>query len=71
MMELPSLGTAVSLLWTVFLAALGCAIAIWAARQSHRQSDVVAHLTRRPAFGPPLEPPVADELIGTKKEDDR
>lgn len=71
MMELPFLGTVISLLWTVFLAALGCAIAIWAARQSHRQSDVVAHLTRRPAFTPPVEPPVAAELIGSKKEEDR
>lgn len=68
---LPSLGSVFAFLWAVFLAASGCAIAIWAACQNDRQSDVVAHLTRRPALTPLIEPPSTVELMRHKNGDDQ
>lgn len=68
---LPSLGSVFAFLWAVFLASIACAIAIWAARQNDGQSDVVAHLTRRPALTSLVEPPMAVELARHKYGDDR
>ena len=68
---LPSLSSIFAFLWAAFLAAVACAIAIWAARQNDRQSDVVAHLTRRPAPSSQIEPPMAVQLMSHKNGDDR
>lgn len=63
---LPSLGSVFAFLWVALLAGVACAIAIWAARQNDRQSDVVAHLTRRPAPSSRIEPPMTVQLMRQK-----
>ncbi len=69
MMELPSLGSVLSLFWTLFLAAMGCAIAIWAARENRRESDVVSRLNCKPSFTPQTTLHTPDEFSSTKMVD--
>lgn len=53
MTELPSLGSALSLIWTIFPALAGWVIVVWAGRQNDRQSGIVAHLFRKPPLARP------------------